>query len=30
VLNALRRGDINGNGLIELSELAAHVQSVLP
>ena len=30
VLDALRYGDTNGNGLIELSELAAHVQSVVP
>ena len=30
VLDALRHGDTNGNGLIELSELAAHVQSVVP
>jgi uncharacterized caspase-like protein len=30
VLDALRYGDANGNGLIELSELAAHVQSVVP
>jgi WD40 repeat protein/uncharacterized caspase-like protein len=30
VLDALRHGDSNGNGLIELSELAAHVQSVVP
>jgi WD40 repeat protein len=30
VLDALRHGDSNGNGLIELSELAAHVQAVVP
>jgi hypothetical protein len=30
VLDALRYGDASGNGLIELSELAAHVQSVVP
>jgi hypothetical protein len=30
VLDALRHGDANGNGLIELSELAAHVQRVVP
>jgi WD40 repeat protein len=30
VLDALRRGDSNGNGLIELSELVAHVQSTIP
>ena len=30
VLDALRHGDANGNGLIELSELAAHVQTVVP
>jgi hypothetical protein len=30
VLDALRYGDTNGNGLIELTELAAHVQSVVP
>jgi WD40 repeat protein len=30
VLDALRYGDANGNGTIELSELAAHVQSVVP
>ena len=30
VLDALRKGDSNGNGLIELSELVRHVQSVVP
>ena len=30
VLDALRHSDTNGNGLIELSELAAHVQTVVP
>jgi uncharacterized caspase-like protein len=30
VLDALHNGDSNGNGLIELSELVAHVQSVVP
>jgi WD40 repeat protein len=30
VLDALRKGDTNGNGLIELSELVAHVQDVVP
>ena len=30
VLDALRKGDANGNGLIEFSELVAHVQSVVP
>jgi uncharacterized caspase-like protein len=30
VLDALRNGDANGNGLIELSELVRHVQSVVP
>jgi hypothetical protein len=30
VLDALRHGNANGNGLIELSELAAHVQTVVP
>ncbi len=30
VLDALRKGDTNGNGLIELSELVRHVQSVVP
>jgi WD40 repeat protein len=30
VLDALHKGDTNGNGLIELSELVAHVQSVVP
>ena len=30
VLDALRNGDINGNGLIELSELVIYVQSVVP
>jgi uncharacterized caspase-like protein len=30
VLDALRKGDRNGDGLIELSELAAHVQNVVP
>jgi hypothetical protein len=30
VLDALRHGDANGNGLIELSELVAHVQAAVP
>jgi hypothetical protein len=30
VLDALRNGDSNGNGTIELSELVRHVQSVVP
>jgi WD40 repeat protein len=30
VLEALRKGDANGNGLIELSELVSHVQSAVP
>jgi hypothetical protein len=30
VLDALRKADTNGNGLIELSELVAHVQTVVP
>jgi WD40 repeat protein len=30
LLDALRKGDSNGNGLIELSELVRHVQSVVP
>jgi WD40 repeat protein len=30
VLDALRNGDTGGNGIIELSELAAHVQSLVP
>jgi hypothetical protein len=30
VLDALRKGHTNGNGLIELSELVSHVQSVVP
>jgi hypothetical protein len=30
VLDALRKGDSNGNGFIELSELVRHVQSVAP
>jgi WD40 repeat protein len=30
VLDALRNADTNGNGLIELSELVAHVQTVVP
>jgi uncharacterized caspase-like protein len=30
VLDALRKGDSNGNGLIELSELVRHVQGVVP
>src|SRR5262245_19182272 len=29
-LDALKKGDRNGNGRIELSELVAHVQSVVP
>jgi hypothetical protein len=29
-LDALRKGDSNGNGTIELSELVRHVQSVVP
>src|SRR5262249_2335391 len=29
-LDALRNGDTNGNDLIELSELVAHVQGVVP
>ncbi len=30
VLDALRNGDANGDGVIELSELVAHVQTVVP
>ena len=30
LLDALRHGDANGNGTIELSELAAHVQNLVP
>jgi WD40 repeat protein len=30
LLDALRRGDADGNGTIELSELAAHVQRMVP
>jgi hypothetical protein len=30
VFDALRHGDSNGNGLIELSELVAHVQTTVP
>jgi WD40 repeat protein len=30
VLDALRKGDTNGDGLIELYELVSHVQSVVP
>jgi WD40 repeat protein len=30
VIEALRKGDTNGNGLIELSELVSHVQSAVP
>ena len=30
ILDALRKGDTNGDGLIDLSELATHVQSVVP
>jgi uncharacterized caspase-like protein len=30
VLDALRKGDRNGNGFIELSELVAHVQDLVP
>jgi hypothetical protein len=30
VLDALHNGDANGNGLVELSELVAHVQKVVP
>jgi hypothetical protein len=30
LLDALRKGDTNGDGLIQLSELVAHVQSVVP
>jgi uncharacterized caspase-like protein len=30
LLDALRKADTNGNGLIELSELVGHVQSVVP
>jgi hypothetical protein len=30
ILDALRNGDRNGNGMIELSELVAHVQHGVP
>jgi hypothetical protein len=30
VLDPLRKGDANGNGIIELSELVRHVQSMVP
>ena len=30
LLDALRQGDVNGNGTIELSELVRHVQSMVP
>ena len=30
VLDALRKGDSNANGMIELSELVRHVQRVVP
>jgi hypothetical protein len=30
LLDGLRHGDVNGNGLIELSELVAHVQAAVP
>ena len=30
VLDALRKGDNNGDGLIELSELVRHVQDIVP
>ena len=30
LLDALRKADANGNGLIELSELAAYVQTLVP
>ena len=30
ILDALRKGDANGDGLIELSELVGHVQRVVP
>ena len=30
LLDALRKGDANGNGTIELSELVRHVQSMVP
>jgi Caspase domain/WD domain, G-beta repeat len=30
LLDALRKGDANGNGTIELSELVRHVQSIVP
>lgn len=30
LMDALRRADINSNGLIELSELVSHVQAVVP
>ena len=30
LLDALRNGDANGNGSIELTELAAHVQALVP
>jgi hypothetical protein len=30
VLDAVKNGDTNGDGYIQLSELVAHVQSVVP
>jgi hypothetical protein len=30
IFDALRKGDFNGNGLIELSELVGHVQTLVP
>jgi len=30
LLDALRKGDTNGNGEIEVTELVAHVQNVVP
>jgi hypothetical protein len=30
LIDALHHGDRNGNGLIEISELAAHVQDLVP
>ena len=30
LLDALHNGDSNGNGIIELSELVAHVQAIVP